>query len=280
MKKELTLNEFVHFVFRSKNQIIVSGLLSTIIGIVATFYIKPVYKSEVKVIMAVTEKANPLLAKLGGLANFVGPKLGMGSEGLERIDLIANSGNFIEKLVDEIKLKEILYPDMWDSKSNNWNDELKKPNEQQVLEDVRRTFKGEVDLEKNVYTIKSFVNTDTLSAQILNDYVDFLNVYLVRRNMNKIEDNLAYLYKKKKMVKDQLILNEVVASISSEFRNQAFVNKDIIEVIDSPLVPYKRHFPPKKIIVIATFIFGLVFGLIIAVIRLWWKNYKLEYDAK
>jgi len=280
MNEILTFNDFVRFLLRNK-WLFVSTIISVVsLAIVLMFILPPKYKASSNLILIDSPAANPMSAKLGGLANFVAPKLGLGSEDLNKVELLLNSSRFILQAVDSLQIKSMIYPTMWDSSTNEWRDGVKKPNLQLVVDRFKsEIFTTKIDFEKNTLNVTATMSNPESAKELLASYIGFVNRYLIRRNTKEVERNISFLTQKLTETPNMSLQKELVELLRHEYSSLMMANRPVFEKVDDPLTPYVRSFPKRKVMLAAAIAVGVFLGFLVAIFLEWYRSFKLGKNA-
>ncbi|GAB56972.1 hypothetical protein GPUN_2858 [Glaciecola punicea ACAM 611] len=195
---------------------------------------------------------------------------------------VLRSPGFIANFIDKHNLVPLLYGvDSWNSSDGSlvWNDEIYDPvTESWIIEEPptlqvasKMLMLNHLFIEDNraarVLTLKFIHQSPIVAAQIVNSLVIDLNQKMKDRELNALERKLHFY--ETELATVQIESFRVVLSdlIEQTIYETLLINADgnfLFEVIDPPMIPEKRSYPRRGLLVIIGTILGGLLALIIA----------------
>lgn len=252
---------------------IVIGLciLSAILAVFYAMSATPVYRSEVVLAPVSRGAMSGTPSPLGGLASFAGISLGGATDRAEIIATLESNG-FTAAFIRDKDLLPILFADRWDAQAQKWR---VSPEEQPDVRDGIRLFNEGVrfiseDAPKAGLVTLAIEWTDPeTAAEWARELVQRINESARKRDIAESQRKLDYL--NQEMSKATIVeLRQAISRVIEEQINAMMLaqaqNEYAFKVIDPPIIPKKRIWPQRTLIVlVAVFLAGFVGTLIVLV---------------
>lgn len=274
---EIGLREVATIVWRGRWLILLSTCVVTIvIGVIASILPKQ-YSATIVVAPASNQDAGggvaALTSQLGSLASLAG--LRGGSEGSRAETMAILQSNILTMdYIRKSNLLPVLYPDLWDARSNTWKDPKKAP----TLWTANEMFKSRI--RKVEETSKSSLMTMTitwtdpkLAAQWANDLVKVTNNYLRGKAVEKSERHIQYLHQQAAATDIAPLKTAIYAVLESEIKNAMLArgtDEYALKILDPAVIPEIKSSPKRTVWVIAGFLAGASVSLLIILLRAAW----------
>ncbi len=271
-------------------RLIYFGVVSLSIALGVLYYILKDRVYEVKVVLAPVEIDSQsvnlagLGGGLGGLAENLGVSLGGGSKADETLARM-RSRNFISKIIQDLKIKQQLFPADWDAAKGSWA---------VGADDVPSDGLAHKKFIDNVLTVEQDKTTELvyvtvrwtdpkLAAAWSDAIVTRINKEVRTREAEKAQktiDRLLIELERTQLAKTRDLGTALIAgqlrtlAMTKALENYAF------DIIDPPYVPAARdHVAPRAIYVLPI---SVVLGGIVAFlihILLWWRERSLAQSS-
>ncbi|MBT3196560.1 MAG: LPS O-antigen length regulator, partial [Gammaproteobacteria bacterium] len=118
MEDEISLIDLWRVLTKRKTSILLITLLTTLGAIIYALTAPAIYRAEVLMVSAQSEKGGggmaALASQFGGLAGMAGISLGGAGGGTETALAVLQSRSFAQQYIQERNLKPLLFPEQWD----------------------------------------------------------------------------------------------------------------------------------------------------------------------
>jgi uncharacterized protein involved in exopolysaccharide biosynthesis len=234
----------------------------------------PIYRAEV-VLAPVAE--NQSSSKLGGLASLAGINIDLDSKKIQAIALL-RSRVFIERFIVDENLLPILFADRWDAANKRWL--ASSVEEQPDIRDAVKFFAEQVrfvtdDVQTGLITVAIEWTDPRLAADWAAELVTRINHIVRYRDIQEYQKKLEYLNAQLSAA-TLLEVRQAIAEVVEEQINAitlAYAQTEyVFKVIDPAVVPKEKISPKRTLIVVIAGVFGLFFGMILALIRSSWNR--------
>lgn len=288
---EIDLRDLFILIWRRKWLVGVIALTFAILALGIALYLPDLYRSETK-LSPVNQTAGGDAAGLGGLAAFgslVGVNVGSGE--VAQVDLalaILRSRKFINDFVERRKLvvplmaasgwnnetgKLLLEMDVYDSTKGVWlnlkNSQNSEPTEAEIYEKFKEILDVDRDGETGIVTVSVTYYSPEIAQRWLNYLIHDLNVTMRRDKMLKMDKALAFL--ERRIRENEIIaMNAPMQALYvSQLRERMLIDAQdeyALETVDPANLPSLKYSPNRKLIVIVGAFFGVLVGILIAII--------------
>lgn len=292
-EQAIDLKELFSVVWGDKKLITFISILAACISLTVSLSLQNIYTSNA--LLASSESEDSIGSKLDGFSGFAGfagvsiPS-SPSSKSDEAIARIQSYDFFIDKVLPNIKLENLMAEVSWDSEKNIITYDTKKFNiaQNKWIRNMKfpEPSKQEAYLEyKKILSISEDKKTKfvTLSIEHISPYVakkwvelivTYINSYMAELDRNLAEGSINYL--KEVSVTTDLSQIKDTASILLEDQIQTLMlvqaNDDyIFKYIQSPIAPEKKSRPGRALICILGTIFGGLFGILISLLNYYRK---------
>lgn len=252
---------------------------TTILAVVVTLFMTPVYRSEVLLASTISDNSRgnwpAFAAQFGALASAAANNLSGGSS-KDHAVAILRSRSFAEEFISSENLLPLLFSGRWDSDGNRWN--VSEEEDIPSVSDGYKLFNGRIrsvtESRKTGLVTVSFEWTDReLAAQWANRFVERLNQYLRSKDIAEAERSIEFLNReleKSSVVElrqgifrlvEQQVETVMLANVREEY---AF------KVLDPAVVADENANvrPRTALIVFGAFMISLLTAVVIAMIRI------------
>lgn len=247
--------------------------LSLLFGVLAAGYsltITAIYRSEVVLAPAATGSGMSNASALGGLAGLAGINLTAGSDQTELIAMLESRG-FIEAFIKDRGLMPILFADRWDAEAQSWK--VENVEDQPDLRDgvdyftrhVR--FVSEDQPRTGLVTLAIEWRDPEQAALWAADLVSRINERARLRDINESQRKLDYLseqLRQANVIELRQAISRVIEDQMSSMMLAQAQEEYAFKVIDPPVVPKRRIWPKRTLIVlVASFLGGFIAALLV-----------------
>ena len=269
---EINLFDIWEVIYQSKKFLIISTLIFSIISILYSLSLPPVWKANLLMISPQQTQSNfsNSSGSLGSLASLAGISLPQSSNDVQTALAVLDSRIFLENFIIENNILEVLYNDDWDSENGEWYDE--RPNIWSAVNLFKSLTSYRFDPDSGVIIFSMEWEDPELAASWTNNLIQELNNFLRDEKVKTGESNIFFLqqqaelasFSNLKLMLDDLILEEIkkitLAKASKDF---AF------KILDPAVVPLERYGPQKRVIVI----FGTIIGFFISIFLVFFRRF-------
>jgi uncharacterized protein involved in exopolysaccharide biosynthesis len=244
-----------------------------VIAIITFLVMTPIYRAEA--IVAEVESggaresvASTFLSQFGGLSNLVG--FDLRGRGGNRNDgrTIIQSRTFIEQFIEEQELMPVIYADLWDKTSQDWDISIKTPPAvwRGANKFIRDFFYLEEDNETGLLTVTIEWSDPILAAHWANRLVEMANEKARQRDITDAESSIAYLneqIEQTNAVELQRVLYNLV-EVEQQTLMLANAREDyVFQIIDPAMVPVEVAKPNLFFLLVLGVISGGFLGIVI-----------------
>ena len=258
-----------------KRVIILSTVILSIISIIYSLMLTPIYHSKV-VMFPLDDQNNQsplsgMTGTLGGLASLAGISTGGDSIKVDNAIAILKSRTFIQSFIEEQNIMPILFPDNWKS------DE--PPSSWLAYEKFEKLMDISKDPKTGIIEV-SFSWTDPkIAAQWANNIIDKLNNHLKLTAIEESERSVAYLEQqlpKTSLKAAELVLYSLIETETKKIMIANSREQYLFKIIDKAIPAERRTSPVRRVIVMVGTILGFFIGIIIALVTIVYKNYNRD----
>ncbi len=281
---EIDLYELWEKIWSHRKFITVLTLSLTIITLIATFFMKNIYKSSA-VILPTQQGAevSSLASQYGGIASLVGINIPSSANGAEIMALL-ESKDLKKETINKYHLLPVILYKLWDSKHKKWikNESIVEKIKKAILGSKKKIFsENEIRMAKAIKAFSKMMDVSedkklgTITISV--EYPDpIIAANLVEDIISTLKDKMTkdaidIARKRKKILEDELIktqdptiqqkLYSLIAK-QEEIMVMAKASEDFaFKVIDSPQIPINKYKPKRKLIVIVAFITSLILSI-------------------
>tara|TARA_B100000989_G_C19526272_1_gene467015 strand:+ start:1214 stop:2086 length:873 start_codon:yes stop_codon:yes gene_type:complete len=269
---EITLFDIWEIIYQSKKFLIISTLIFSMISVLYSLSLPPVWKANLLMISPQQTQSNfsNNTSSLGSLASLAGISLPQSSNDVQTALAVLDSRIFLENFIIENNILEVLYNDDWDSENGEWYNE--RPNIWSAVNLFKSLTSHRFDPDSGVIIFSIEWEDPELATSWTNNLIQELNNFLRDEEIKTGESNIFFLqqqaelasFSNLKLMLDDLILEEIkkitLAKASKDF---AF------KVLDPAVVPLERYGPQKRLIVI----FGTIIGFFISIFLVFFRRF-------
>jgi uncharacterized protein involved in exopolysaccharide biosynthesis len=267
------LRQIVARVFRRRWWVVASVVVCTAIAVTIAMTSEKVYRAEIVMIPASSDRNNmasalgSALGELGGLASLAG--LGRSDDTTEESLAVLKSRQFTEKFIQDHSLITRLFPDKWDDAQKKWNvPETAQPTVGKAFKRFDRDIRSVIqDKKTGLVTLQVDWKDRREAASWANELVERLNAEMRNRAMRSADASVGYLEKELQSTTVVGTREAISRLIEAQVKQRMLANvtqEYAFRVVDAAL-PADADDPvkPKKLfIVIAGFLFGLVASIL------------------
>lgn len=232
----------------------------------------PLYRAEAVLAFAARNQSPSTLGELSGLASLAGISVGDSGDKDEYIALL-RSKSFIEGFIRDKKLLPTLFPGKWDAKSRQWIDN--EPGHHPDLRDGVNLFIKNIrsvseDSKTGLVTLSIEWGDPRVAAQWANDLVARINEQIRQRDVTESQQKLDYLneqLRKANLVEQRQAIAAVIQQQINAMMLARAEKEYAFRVIDPAMVPKRRVWPKRKLIVVAAALFGALASAMLVLLR-------------
>lgn len=265
--------------FRLHRRLAIAVFAATLIlSVIAAFVMPPIYRSEVLLVPASSEKTEAglasMLGKLGGLAGAVGVNLPTDTDSTaqQAVELLGSRG-FLSDFLNENGLLPILYADDWDAGKGAWKvDAEDVPTLNEGVEKFRRRILSVEQAPSGLVRVRVDWTDPQQAADWANGLVAMLNDRARQRDLAEAERSVAYLQEQLQKTKE-LPIRDSISRLMAEALNKAMLasvrREYVFEVLDAaaPADDNRPLRPRKGLFIALGFLAGLAFAALAVAVR-------------
>jgi uncharacterized protein involved in exopolysaccharide biosynthesis len=279
-RAELSLGEFISFVWRFRWLILSSTIVCTVLAAALAMIISRKYEGTV-LLMPVSNQSSA--SGLGGLASVVSQIGGVASLGGLNLSGSANqkaeaiatlqSQVIVERYIQNHDLLPVLFSESWDQTTQKWISTNPKK--------IPTLWRGMIFFQKQVLNVTENSKTGLvvltitwsdpkIAATWANDLVLATNDYLRDKAIRESERNIQYLNEQAAKTPSVEVRNAIYTVLETEIKKEMVArggDEYALKVIDPAIPPEVASFPRPRMWTLAGFAFGLMLGTMIAAIR-------------
>ena len=212
------------------------------------------------------------LASLGGLASLAGISLSK-DNGKDVAIAELTSRALIEALIRDENLLPVLFARRWDAEKGDWksHDPEKVPT---VLDGYvyfsKKILKVEEDRRKGLVTVSVKWKSPELAAHWVNELVKRADELLRKRAVDESEHNLVFLQQQERETSIVPLKQAAYVLMESELRKAMMAKSGdhyAFLMVDPAVVPEKRSWPKRGVIILAGLLLGMLFSVVAALFR-------------
>ncbi|HCG7479147.1 Wzz/FepE/Etk N-terminal domain-containing protein [Vibrio parahaemolyticus] len=292
---EIDLHELLKALWKGKWIIIATTFVFAIGSVFYALSLPNIYKADVLLAPADTSNGGGLskmAGQLGGLAALAGVNLG--SSEISQADLamqVIKSRQFVKGFINKHDLlaplmavkgweplsnRLIFNTDIYDQESKEWLRESKglrgaKPSDQEAFEEFTKNIISiSQDKESGLYTISIKYYSPYLAKEWLDWLVEDINDVMRARSISQTTQNLSYLeeqLKKTSITDMKSTFYKIIEEQTKSLMLAEVQDEFVFNTIDPAIVPEIKFEPKRSIIVLLAVFIGLIFGVIIVLLR-------------
>jgi len=226
------------------------------------------YKAETIIVSAseTQNTASSLTAQLGGLASLAGVNLG-GDQSTDTTLAILKSRTFLVDFVKENHLAPILFPNQWNTKTNQWDDPESTPGDLAIHQSFGSLLSANQDQKTQLITVAIEWKDPEQAATWVNQIVKHLNDHLRSHDISQSERNIQFLQEQLKTTSLVEIQRALYQMIENQTKTKMLANTRedyAFRVLDPAITPEQRTKPKRTLIVILGSILGVMLGIFLA----------------
>lgn len=247
--------DLVAELWRRKWLVLAFSLAFALAGVVWALLAPAIYRVEVVLAPAQSNRGTSVSTRLGGLASLAGLNLNTGVDSVSSVAVLASRG-FAEMFIKENALLPVLFADEWDEDSKQWREHSlsKQPT---LWEGVRYFTENVMFVEHDEVTGLTTLAiewTDPIQAAAwAEQLVTRINEQLRTRDLERSQRKLKYLYSALEDANLLEVRQAIAAVIEEQVQTIALAESDpeyAFRVIDPARVPAKRARPRRILIVV------------------------------
>lgn len=266
---EIDLKEVWQALVDNKKLIAIVTGTTTAIALAIAFLLTPIYRAEVLLAPATSEKSGGLSAlagQFGDLAALAGISIG-GNDRTQEAIATLKSRALTEAFIKENNLLPVLFEDDWDTEKGAWKEQDAEdiPTFWQAYEVFNEEIRTvSLDKKSGLVTLAIEWKDAALAAAWANDLVKRVNRERQLEDIREAESSIDYL--QKQLIKtsvtevEQAIYRLIEGQTKSIMVAQA--RKEYAFKVIDPAVPPEREIKPKRTVILAL---GFVLGLVISI---------------
>jgi uncharacterized protein involved in exopolysaccharide biosynthesis len=208
------------------------------------------------------------LGQLGGLASLAGVSVGGGGSDKDISVATLQSRALIQGLIKDGNLLPLLFEDEWDASKKAWD--VESPDDVPTLLDGSDLFEKKIlkvseDKKTGLVTVEVEWTSPELAAQWTNQLVSRANVSLQQRALAESEHHLKFLQDQLQQTSLVDVRQSIFTLVENELKNSMVAKGNdqyAFKVIDPAVVPEKKVWPKRGLILVLGFFAGLFLSVV------------------
>ena len=268
----VTLQDIIEFVQRDFLLIFSITFLASLIAILYSYSITPVFQTEVVAVSAGSDSSNnrALPSSVAGIASLAGIQIpSANEENIQTAIAVAESKKFNILFINTENLLPTLFQEDWNSTSKSWKNN-EEPSDLAAFSAFSDHYNISYDTRDKIIRFTFNWDDPVIAANIANKFVKAVNKYTQTEVMNEAEKSINFL--KNSLSKTSVVGIKTVLFSLIEDQTQKIMLANVrddytFKIIDPALPPIGRIKPVRSQIAIMGFIFGFILSLIVALIK-------------
>lgn len=221
-----------------------------------------------------------IAGSLGGLASLAGVNLNSGGDKDVSIATLQSRALVVGMIKDE-NLLPVLFDDQWDAEKKVWR--VDAPEDAPTLLDgfdlfQKKILKVSEDKKTGLVTLEMEWTSPELAAHWANELVRRANAELQQKALKESDHHIEYLQNQLQQTSLVDMRQSIYSLLENEFKS-AMVAKGndqyAFKVIDPAVVPEKKVWPKRGLILVLGFMAGLFFSTVGVLVHNSWNASKL-----
>lgn len=297
--REISIGDIIGALWRRRHFVAAVVAITLFLGLVYTALTQPLYTATVTLQPAVDEGGSPLSGVSGALgqaASFAGVSLGGGGD-QEKYVAILRSRELGERFIKEQNLMQHFFSNLWDEEAGEWrkkdpgiigqikrhisrilaslsNDQgWRDPYEAPSISQAYRVLAGIRDVadvgEGRLVTVSFEHPNPELAAKWANAYVALANEQVRGDAVQEASRALSYLNSEVKKTDMAGLRDTIFGLVETQLEQIMLTNartEYAFQVIDHAVVPQEPSHPRRTLMILLSFLFGVVLSVFGAVI--------------
>jgi len=276
------IERFLLVCWRGRGFILLTSTIVSIIFVLATMVMTPIYRSYAVVIPATSDRSSigaslrSAFGQFGDIASLAGINVGGGDSTVVEALAVLQSREFVEQFIGTHELMQKLYAEKFDVGTHQWKPGVKVPTPSEAYKKFsKHNYKVFQDKKTGLVTVQIDWKDRVEAADWANDIVAEINLEMRNRAMDKAAAYLSFLEKElsstsvvetREAINRLIELQERERMLASVSRDYSFriIDKALPSDVDDPLKPTKGSFA----------LMGLLVGMTIASIYAWIRDLR------
>ena len=282
---EINLLDMFIALLKHKRMIFFFVFIAGVAAVIYSLMLTDIYRSECTIIPIEQEKASlsSSLSALGGFGAMVASQVGIGGAGsLEKFEIVLESREMTNNLVEKHKLMQVIFEDFWDEKTKTWKTE-EPPTLQDAYKSMQNMLEIKPDKKNGVLKLGFLFENPEIAQKILGYYVNGMSEFLRQQSLENVATQSKALQEQLITTTDPLLRTKLAEIIAQyvETETLAKVQKYYgFNIIDPPFVPEKKFKPKRAQICILSVIVAFFMAIFLAFFMEYVGNLKKNEDPE
>ncbi|MCK5509543.1 MAG: hypothetical protein KAI50_13605 [Desulfobacterales bacterium] len=282
---EINLLDMFIALLKHKRMIFFFVFIAGVAAVIYSLMLTDIYRSECTIIPIEQEKASlsSSLSALGGFGAMVASQVGIGGAGsLEKFEIVLESREMTNNLVEKHKLMQVIFEDFWDEKTKTWKTE-EPPTLQDAYKSMQNMLEIKPDKKNGVLKLGFLFENPEIAQKILGYYVNGMSEFLRQQSLENVATQSKALQEQLITTTDPLLRTKLAEIIAQyvETETLAKVQKYYgFNIIDPPFVPEKKFKPKRAQICILSVIVAFFMAIFLAFFMEYVDNLKKNEDPE
>jgi uncharacterized protein involved in exopolysaccharide biosynthesis len=262
--RDIDFRQFLLSLWQGRWIIAAVTIAITLAGAIYAFAAPVWFTAEVTLAQAQKRSLGSSLGQLGGLASLAGINLSA-PEGAEPISVLKSKG-LIRDFISEENLLPILLEDKWDSAKGGWKAAGKDaPDIRDGVKYFDESVRSVVEDKKSgLVTLSIRWHDAEVAARWANALYQRVNARLRAQTIRESQTSIDYLQKEMQQTTVISLQQSIGRVLEGQMQSMALARSNeeyAFKVIDPAVAPKYRSEPKRLLILVASFMIGLVLGV-------------------
>jgi uncharacterized protein involved in exopolysaccharide biosynthesis len=202
---------------------------------------------------------------------------------INSIMITLKSDSFLEMIYEKYKDDESVYGDIMKKidagdDTPEFKDQMKRYD---GVKKLQKTIRTAVNSDHNTILISVKLKDKYKAYEIMNFLLDLLRDTIRKQNIDILESDIKFYQELMDKATDPRIQQILDRKLTSKLEKKFILSSNLFTIVDKPVIPAKRVFPKRSMIVIlTTFAGGLFAVMLITVKPVALKVYKVLKDTE
>jgi len=258
----------------------------TLLALLVSFIMTPIYRAEVLLAPVSYEKAEglgSLMNQFDGLAALAGIDVSGGRDKAAEYIATLKSRSLSIAFIKDEKLKPVLFPRKWDNEGNKWKSSDNVPTDLDAFEVFDKEIRTvSVDRKSGLVTLTTEWKDAALASRWANSLVKHVNSRLRAEAIQEAEKSISYLEKQLAETSTVEIQQAIYRLVEAQTKKKMLAStreEYAFSVIDPAVQPEEKVSPRRTVIVALSIIGSMMLG-VIAVFVLSYVNSQVDRSMK
>ncbi len=196
------------------------------------------------------------------------------------IMITLRSNSFLERVYENFRDDEDVFGDsLKEIDDNNDHDHAERLRRHSALRFLRKAVRFSINSDHNTIVLFVRLKNKYAAYEVMEFIISDLRDYIRTNNISNVESDIVFYQEIVDKADDPRIQRVIERKLTEKFERKFVLSSNVFTVVDRPVIPAKRVFPKRSMIVILTTIAGTFFSfLVITLYPTVQKLYKIIRD--